>query len=300
MPMPRAYAWLKEGETCRYCIGSGAALGGRCKHCGGLGKTFGGKPREACADCDGQGKIVKTQEKCPTCEGKGWADLEAKPTVACRYCMGSGTTVGGTCKHCGGAGRMELDKEGNPIDVAVQQAKSTQKCPMCLGMGYRARGTTCDACGGSGVTKVAPPPKGASTTPGPAAAPAAVSTVVLPGPKAPVIKTPEISQGNPLAQSKFGASKFCMGCGSGIPPGASACPKCGKAANPATPSAVPATKAGGGAPAGAAPAPTLTEAQLKAQALFKPPQYCKACGTAFKAGVTHCPKCGKAAPPPAA
>lgn len=283
MPMPRSYAWLKEGETCRFCIGSGAALGGKCKHCGGLGKTFGGGAREACPVCDGQSKS-KEGVPCTNCDAKGWLDFEAKQTIACRYCMGSGNTVGGTCKHCGGQGRMELDAEGKPVDVEKAMAAREQKCPMCLGIGYRARGTQCDTCGGSGKV-IGPPPK---------SAPKPASPAATPGGKAPPeIVRPEISQGNPLAQSKLGATRFCMGCGSGIPPGRDACPKCGKPVN--APTVVQAVKAGMPAAAAATPAPS------PAAAMFKPPNYCRACGTAFKFEIKVCPKCGKAVPaaPPA-
>lgn len=282
MPMPRAYSWLKEGETCRFCIGSGAALGGRCKHCAGLGKTFGGKPRAPCEGCDGQGKL-KTGEACTVCEGRGWEAFESRPTVACRYCMGSGNSVGGTCKHCDGQGRLELDADGNVIDMVLTAKEREQKCPECNGFGYRARGASCDACGGSGkkiltASQYAALLKargGGARTAGPT------------GPKPIVAEAPPISQGNPLAQSKFGATKFCMSCGTGIKPGADACPKCGKPINAPAPEA-------------ARIQGTPTPASVATQSMFKPPQYCKSCGTAFKAGITHCPKCGKPAPTPTA
>jgi ribosomal protein L40E len=284
MPMPRSYFWLKEGETCRYCIGSGAALGGRCKHCGGLGKTFQGKARGACEECDGQGKIAKTGEPCGTCGGKGWEDFETRPTVACRYCMGSGNTVGGQCKHCGGAGRLELDDDGNAIDLQLTAAEREQKCPECLGIGYKARGASCDTCGGTGK-KTLTARQWAAMKRAQAKAEGKVPSAAKPASVVPA--APAISQGNPLAQSKLGATKFCMGCGSGIPPGNEKCPKCGKPVNAP-------------APAAARIQGTPVPASSPAQAMFKPPHYCKKCGTAYKFEVTACPKCGLPAPPPTA
>lgn len=283
--MPRSYSWLKEGETCRYCIGSGAALGGRCKHCAGLGKTFQGNPRAPCELCDGQGKL-KTGGPCDACGAKGWQDFEARPTVACRYCMGSGNSVGGTCKHCEGQGRLELDADGNVIDMVVTLKAREQKCPECLGIGYRARGASCDTCGGTGKKVLTAAQyaaqlkaQGGGSGPKPAAA-------------APLVPSaPPVSQGNPLAQSKFGAAKFCMGCGSGVPAGAEKCPKCGKSVNAPTPEAA---RIHGAAPSAAA----TTPASSPAHAMFRPPQYCKSCGTGFKAGIAACPKCGKPAPNP--
>ncbi len=401
MPMPRAYSWLKEGDTCRFCIGSGAALGGRCKHCAGLGKTFEGQPRQPCELCDGQGKL-KSGEPCGACGAKGWEAFEARPTVACRFCMGSGNSVGGTCKHCEGAGRLELDADGNVIDLLLTAKAREQKCPECLGIGYRARGASCDTCGGTGKKVLTAAQyaaqlkaQGGGTGPKPAASqplvPAAppisqgnplaqskfgaakfcmgsgnsvggtckhcegagrleldadgnVIDLLLTakareqkcpeclgigyrargascdtcggtgkkvltaaqyaaqlkaqgggtGPKPaasqPLVPAaPPISQGNPLAQSKFGAAKFCMACGTGIKPEANACPKCGKPVN--APSREDAKIRG-------TPAPAATPAQTRAQSMFQPPQYCKGCGTAFKAGITHCPKCGKPATTP--
>ncbi len=283
MPMPRAYSWLKEGDTCRFCIGSGAALGGRCKHCAGLGKTFEGQPRQPCELCDGQGRL-KSGEPCGACGAKGWEAFEARPTVACRFCMGSGNSVGGTCKHCEAAGRLELDADGNVIDLLLTAKAREQKCPECLGIGYRARGASCDTCGGTGKKVLTAAQyaaqlkaQGGGTGPKPAA-----SQPLVPA-------APPISQGNPLAQSKFGAAKFCMACGTGIKPEANACPKCGKPVN--APSREDAKIRG-------TPAPAATPAQTRAQSMFQPPQYCKGCGTAFKAGITHCPKCGKPATTP--
>ncbi|MDE1821595.1 MAG: hypothetical protein KGJ23_02565 [Euryarchaeota archaeon] len=291
MPMPRAYAWLKEGETCRYCIGSGAALGGRCKHCAGLGKTFEGKPRAPCEGCDGQGK-VKTGEPCEACGSKGWQDFESRPTIACRFCMGSGNTVGGTCKHCEGQGRLELDGDGNVIDLLLTAKAREQKCPECNGMGFRARGAGCDTCGGTGkriltAAQYAAMLKAQGGTGAPK--PAASKTVVA--------EAPPISQGNPLAQSKFGAAKFCMRCGSGIKPGLDACSKCGQPVNAPTPEAARIHSVHGGGAAGGAASAT---APNPAKAMFAPPVYCKGCGTAMKAGTPSCPKCGKPAPAPAA
>jgi RNA polymerase subunit RPABC4/transcription elongation factor Spt4 len=100
-----------------------------------------------------------------------------------------------------------------------------------------------------------------------------------------VPRAPEISQGNPLAQSKFGAVKFCMGCGTGIPGDLTACPKCGKPTNAPTPEAM---RIHGEPAAASSPA-----------AAFKGPQYCRTCGTAMKSGTPKCPKCGKPMPAPA-
>lgn len=223
------------------CLGSGAGLGGKCKYCFGRGRTFGGKAREVCEPCDGSGKVNGVA--CKPCEGHGWILANAKPRRACGFCMASGKTVGGSCKHCGGTGYMDLDPQGNVIDLAIAASKE-QKCPFCLGMGYRARGARCDSCAGTGIRKVdpnAPVSVGAPTAAAGLSAPAPVDPSTLTGPAADlarlqVMRAKQAQQAKaaePVANPnalKLGASKFCMGCGSGIPAGAPTCPKCGKAA----------------------------------------------------------------------
>jgi DnaJ-class molecular chaperone len=113
-----------------------------------MGVLFGGIAREACPDCSGRGE--KDGTKCPKCDGKGWQTAVDKPRKACGYCMGSGKTLGGGCKHCGGSGYMELDANGQPIDLALGAKAREQKCSYCLGFGFRPGGYKCDSCGGTG------------------------------------------------------------------------------------------------------------------------------------------------------
>lgn len=144
------YPWESEGELCKYCLGSGSGLGGSCKHCFGLGRTFKGQAREPCSTCKGTGK-KEDGTPCTKCEAKGWILAAAKKRKPCGYCMSSGKTLGGACKHCGGTGYMDLDEKGQPIDLALGLKAAQAKCPYCLGLGYRMRGATCDACHGTGI-----------------------------------------------------------------------------------------------------------------------------------------------------
>jgi DnaJ-class molecular chaperone len=47
------------------------------------------------------------------CEGKGWVSKIVQKRV-CRYCGGSGTTVGGACEHCEGRGVIIIEEEEAP------------------------------------------------------------------------------------------------------------------------------------------------------------------------------------------
>lgn len=109
---------------------------------------FNGIAREPCPACEGL--TQKDGQPCAKCEGKGWQTAVDKPRRACRYCMGSGKTLGGMCKHCGGAGHLELDPNGQEIDLSAGAKAKAQKCPYCLGLGFRPGGYKCDSCGGSG------------------------------------------------------------------------------------------------------------------------------------------------------
>jgi len=143
------YPWEKEGENCKYCLGSGSGLGGACKHCMGLGRTFKGEARDPCKPCKGTGQVEG--KECEKCKGKGWDLAREKPRKACGFCMGSGKKLGGSaCLHCGGTGYMELDEKGQTIDLTAGAAAKETKCPYCLGLGYKQRGMPCEQCNGTG------------------------------------------------------------------------------------------------------------------------------------------------------
>lgn len=141
-------------RNCPTCDGAGEIrqkAANRCSYCGGMGhkpglkKADGSFYQSKCVRCNGTGILTDTARMpCPACEAKG--------TIACPECSGSGKCAvcaglgrQAACPGCGGTGIGRCAKCGGSKKCPVCQGSG--KCPDCQGRGM------CRTCDGHGALR---------------------------------------------------------------------------------------------------------------------------------------------------
>ena len=145
----RSSIWLKPGQICQGCGGTGSKA---CPDCHATGQV-----KVPCANCSASGRIV-----CPLCQGSGGR--------ACSICRGTGAVMR-KCSHCGGSGytysygpsvfyapprqTVVVNSAGGSIIgipgpyVIGGGAAAQTPCPYCGGTGSES--SPCGTCGGRGT-----------------------------------------------------------------------------------------------------------------------------------------------------
>ena len=111
-----------------------------------LGRVLEGE-EVPCGYCNGTGKQVHMNSKCPVCRGKGFNKVKS-PAVTCAYCGGSGFSEKSshtTCPACRGITALRVQE---PFEV----------CEACRGRGkVHGMNLPCMHCKGAGVAPVKAP-----------------------------------------------------------------------------------------------------------------------------------------------
>lgn len=146
--------------------------------------------RKDCETCDGTGKIMQGNRKCPDCMGAG-----------------KGPKVGETAKQY-----IDFLKEAGVAASSANDPYPTGDCPTCNGSGTiadnTADGKSCPDCGGTGKDQNMTNPEELKAVPGDAG---------------------RISVGDPQGRETLDKAKAMKcACGESVPEGADRCPMCGE------------------------------------------------------------------------